>query len=143
MHRLLALLILLSIPMSTEAGSVSNSVRALLDNQVAAWNRGDLDAFMTGYWNSPNLTFFSGATSEAGYDATLARYRKKYQQDGQPMGHLEFLTLDIQELGRTAAFVRGEWRLTRGTTPLGGLFTLVVKKFGRAWKIVHDHTAAR
>lgn len=121
----------------------ANEVHAVLDLQVEAWNRGDLDAFMRGYWQSEELTFFAGATRTAGYAGTLARYRKKYQEDGQPMGHLDFPALTVTLLGHDAALVRGEWRLARGPETLGGLFTLVLCRHGGAWKIVHDHTAAR
>jgi uncharacterized protein (TIGR02246 family) len=118
-------------------------IRAVLERQVAAWNRGDLVAFMDGYWRSGSLTFFSGATKMAGWDATLERYRKKYQQDGQPMGRLEFPELDVKRLGRDAALVRGEWKLRRERETLSGLFTLVMQRVDGAWKIVHDHTSAR
>lgn len=118
-------------------------VRGVLDAQVEAWNRGDLDAFMEGYWQSEGLTFFSGAARTAGYDGTLARYQKMYQDDGQPMGQLSFRELEIAELGPDAAFVRGEWHLVRGTETLGGLFTLIFRRIEGAWKIVHDHTGAR
>lgn len=117
-------------------------VRAVLDAQVEAWNRGDLEAFMQGYWKSEQLTFFSGATRTAGFDGTLARYRKKYQQDGQPMGRLGFPALEVTPLGREAALVRGEWCLQRGKETLGGLFTLILRRIDGAWKIIHDHTAA-
>lgn len=120
-----------------------SEVRAVIDAQVAAWNRGDLDTFMSGYWQSPDLTFFSGATRTAGFDGTLARYRKQYQVDGHEMGRLTFPELKVTLLGADAAFVRGEWSLTRDKETLGGLFTLVFRKISGAWKIVHDHTAAR
>lgn len=119
------------------------SVRKVLDDQVAAWNLGDLEAFMHGYWASPGLTFFSGAARTQGWQATLDRYRNKYQQEGQPMGQVSFPQLDIQPLGSDAAFVRGEWQLVRGNETLGGLFTLVFRRFPEGWKIVHDHTSAR
>lgn len=120
-----------------------SEVRAVIDAQVEAWNRGDLDTFMSGYWQSPDLTFFSGATRTSGFDGTLARYRKQYQVDGQEMGKLKFPELKVTLLGADAAFVRGEWNLTRDKETLGGLFTLVFRKIAGAWKIVHDHTAAR
>jgi len=129
--------------MASPPASRAGEVRAVLDRQVEAWNRGDLDAFMQGYWKSDELTFFSGATKTAGYEGTLARYRKKYRDDGQPMGHLGFPEIDVTPLGREAALVRGEWKLVRGHQTLGGRFTLVLRKIDGAWKIIHDHTALR
>jgi uncharacterized protein (TIGR02246 family) len=119
------------------------AVKQVLETQQDAWNRHDLDAFMTGYWNSKELTFFSGGTERKSWDATLDRYRATYASPGHEMGKLEFTALNIQMLGPDAAFVRGAWHLTMpdGKTP-HGLFTLVFRKFPDGWKIVHDHTSA-
>ena len=119
------------------------AVRRLLEGQQQAWNRHDLEGFMLGYWNSPDLTFFSGAQRTAGWQAALDRYKKNYQDAGQEMGKLEFRDLTIEPLGSAAAFVRGSYQLTMsdGKTP-HGLFTLIFRKFPDGWKIVHDHTVA-
>lgn len=117
-------------------------VRAVLERQVEAWNRGDLESFMEGYWRSGELTFFSGGSKMGGWDATLERYRQRYQKDGHAMGRLEFPALDVKLFGRDAALVRGEWLLKRDRESLSGLFTLVLQRVGGAWKIVHDHTSA-
>ena len=122
---------------------VRSSVEQVLRAQQDAWNRHDLDSFMSGYWNSPDLTFFSGAQRTSGWQGALDRYRKNYQNDGKEMGRLEFRDLQIEPLGDSAAFVRGQYHLTMsdGKTP-HGLFTLIFRKFPEGWKIVHDHTAA-
>lgn len=116
-------------------------IRAVLDRQVQAWNRRDLEGFMQGYWRSPNLTFYSGGTSVSGWDETLARYRNRYQSAGNEMGKLEFLDLKIESLGSSAAFVRGRFHLTMSSGESGGLFTLTFRKFANGWKIIHDHTS--
>jgi ketosteroid isomerase-like protein len=125
------------------AQSVKTSVEQVLRTQQEAWNRRDLEAFMAGYWNSPELTFFSGAHETNGWQGALERYRRTYQGEGKDMGRLEFSDLRIEALGSEAAFVRGAWHLTMsdGKTP-HGLFTLVFRKFPDGWKIVHDHTSA-
>jgi len=118
------------------------AIRKMIEQQQAAWNRKDLEAFMSGYWNSPDLTFFSGAREAKGWQAALDRYKKAYQGAGHEMGRLEFANLRIEMLCPDAAFVRGEFRLTMsdGKKPQG-LFTLVLRKFPEGWKIVHDHSA--
>jgi ketosteroid isomerase-like protein len=118
------------------------AVRRVLEAQQEAWNRRDLEGFMSGYWNSPDLTFFSGARETAGWQGALDRYRNNYQLGGKEMGRLEFRNLKIESLGNDGAFVRGSWHLTvsDGKTP-HGLFTLIFRKFSDGWKIVHDHTA--
>jgi ketosteroid isomerase-like protein len=98
---------------------------------------------MAGYWNSPDLTFFSSAQPTSSWQGALDRYRKTYQAEGKEMGKLMFSALQMEPLAPDAAFVRGEWRLTMtdGKTP-HGLFTLIFRKFQDGWKIVHDHTSA-
>ena len=128
------------------AGSTNSShaeIEHVLRAQQEAWNRHDLEGFMAGYWNSPELSFFSGAKENHGWQATMDRYRTTYASPGHEMGKLEFSGLRIEMLGGDAAFVRGAWQLTMsdGKAP-HGLFTLVFRKFPEGWKIVHDHTSA-
>ncbi len=137
----------LSLSLGTSAqdsnAQITAAVRDVLVRQQDAWNRHDLEAFMSGYWNSPDLTFFSGANVTTGWQDTLERYRKRYQSEGHEMGQLRFSDLEITPLAPDAAFVRGEWKLTMkdDKTP-HGLFTLLFRKFSDGWKIVHDHTSA-
>jgi ketosteroid isomerase-like protein len=144
----LILLLSLSLPVASQQPVPSDvegksAIEKVLQFQQDAWNRHDLDAFMSGYWNSPELTFFSGAKESTGWQAALDRYRTVYASPGHEMGKLEFSGLRIERLGPDAAFVRGAWHLTMsdGKTP-HGLFTLVFRKFQGGWKIVHDHTSA-
>ena len=131
------------LALAQDAGDAARTaIRKVIEDQQAAWNRQDLGGFMAGYWNSPELTFFSGAHESKGWQAALDRYKKSYQGAGHEMGKLEFANLRIEMLGPDAAFVRGEFHLTMsdGKTP-HGLFTLVFRKFPEGWKIVHDHSA--
>ena len=119
------------------------AIRALLDGQVADWNRGDLDGFLTGYWRSPKVVFQSGGDRSEGWEAMRKRYRDRYQGEGREMGKLVFSGVEIERLAPDAAFARGRWELTMsdGKRP-GGLFTLILRKLPEGWKIVHDHTSA-
>ena len=128
-------------PAVTQPG-IRKAIENVLHTQQQAWNRGALEAFMAGYWRSPELTFFSGAREHDGWQAALDRYRAAYASPGHEMGKLEFSGLRIEVLSSHAAFVRGTWQLTMadGKTP-HGLFTLVFRKFPEGWKIVHDHTS--
>ena len=127
---------------STAEPRAAHAIRRVLDRQVEAWNRRDLEGFMQSYWRSPNLTFYSGGTSVSGWDQTLARYRNRYQSAGNEMGKLEFLDLKIELLGPSAAFVRGRFHLMMSSGESGGLFTLTFRKFADGWKIIHDHTSS-
>ncbi len=121
------------------ASGAGDQIRQILDRQVNAWNRGDVDAFMEPYWNSPDLTFSAGGHLTRGWRSTLDRYRERYPTAAD-MGRLRFSELEIIELGPEAALVLGRWQLERDK-PVGGLFTLVFRKDGGRWVIVHDHTS--
>jgi len=118
------------------------AIKKVLDKQERDWNKGDLDAFLEGYWNSPNVVFQSGGNRNVGFDAMRERYRKRYKAEGKAMGRVAFSEVEIQTLGPDSAFVRGRWDLTMpdGKKP-GGLFTLIFRKLPEGWKIVHDHTS--
>ncbi len=118
------------------------AVRRVLDEQVIAWNKGDLERFMAGYWASPRLTFSSGSTVTRGWQSTLDRYRKRYQSEGQEMGQLTFRDLEVEVLGADHALVRGRWQLVRKKDKPGGLFTLLFRRLPEGWRIVHDHTSS-
>ncbi len=133
-----AALILLLAP----AADGPAEVRALLDRQVADWNRKDLDGFLAGYWDSPDVVFQSGAERSRGFAAMRDRYRKNYQAEGKEMGTLAFTDVEVEPLAPDVALARGRWSLVKsdGSRP-HGLFTLVVKRLPGGWKIVHDHTS--
>ena len=117
------------------------AITAVLKQQQAAWNRGDVEAFLTGYWHSPQLTFSGSNGVARGWDGVVARYKKNYP-DRDSMGELDFSDLEIRFLGPDAALVLGKWHLKRETAgDIGGVFTLVWQKFPDGWKIIHDHTS--
>ena len=120
--------------------SAPERIVRLLNEQQGAWNRGDVDSFMKGYWNSPELTFASSSGITRGWQAVLTRYRTNYP-DRQAMGHLDFSELEVHALGKDAALVLGRWHLQRSSDELGGIFTLIFQRFPEGWRIIHDHTS--
>ncbi len=116
------------------------ALRSVLDIQAAAWNRGDVDAFMNHYVKSDELTFSSGGSTTRGWEATRGRYRRRYP-DRDAMGYLEFSGLESTLLAPDAALVLGRWKLTRENGDLGGNFSLVFQKVRNRWIIRHDHTS--
>ncbi len=119
---------------------ISAEVRRVMNEQTAAWNAGDIEGFMRGYWNSPELKFVSGANVTKGWQPTLDRYKKNYDSRAK-MGVLTFSDLEITVLSKDAATVLGSWSLQRENDKPGGKFTLVFRKFKDGWRIVHDHTS--
>ena len=117
------------------------AIMAVLSAQQAAWNRGDVDAFLVGYWHSSELTFSGSNGVSRGWDGVMARYKKNYP-DRAAMGQLDFLELEFRFLGPDAALVLGRWHLKRDKGDIGGVFSLVWQRFPEGWKIIHDHTSA-
>jgi ketosteroid isomerase-like protein len=117
------------------------AIRAVLDAQAAAWNRGDLEGYMDGYDRSPNTEFVGGDTITRGWQTVLDRYRKNYNSR-EKMGVLTFSDLEITVLSKDAALVLGRWRLKRANDEPHGTFSLLFRKTKAGWRIVHDHSSA-
>lgn len=120
----------------------TQAVFKVLRDQESAWNKGDLMAFMQGYWNSPNLSFYSGRDKRKGWQATFERYKDRYQKQGREMGKLAFDELSADRLSATTMLVRGRWKLDMSDQTIDGLFSLIVEKKSEGWRIIHDHTSA-
>lgn len=116
------------------------AIRKVMDDQVAAWNRGDIEGFMQGYWRSDKLAFVSGNDITHGWQQTLDRYKKSYDTR-EKMGMLTFSDLEITLISNDAANVVGSWSLARGSDNPHGKFTLLFRKFKEGWRIVQDHTS--
>ena len=117
-------------------------ISAVLTAQQTAWNRGDIDAFIVGYWESPELTFSGSGGIARGFSGVRERYHRNYP-DRAAMGELAFSDLEFRFLSTDAALVLGHWHLKRETKgDVGGVFSLVWQRFPDGWKIVHDHTSS-
>jgi ketosteroid isomerase-like protein len=115
-------------------------IRKLMEDQQNAWNRGDVDAFMEGYWKSDSLLFIGSNGVTYGYHNTLIRYKKTYDSR-EKMGALAFELLHLIPVSAEAYLVVGKWNLTRTIGNIGGYYTLVFRKINGQWRIVSDHTS--
>lgn len=124
------------------AGSVdaSSEIRAVMDAQVAAWNRGDIDDYMKGYVRSDKLEFVSNGKVTRGWQTVRDRYRKKYSSR-EAMGTLKFSDIKITMLQPNIASVVGRWELTRKKDRPHGSFSLIFRHQPEGWRIVHDETS--
>ena len=120
---------------------VSAAVRAVIDAQREAWNRGDVKGYMDGYARSPKTIFVSGESVTHGWQTVLEHYQKSYNTK-EKMGTLTFSDLEITRLGKDTAVVIGRWHLQRTKDEPHGRFTLVFRKTRQGWKIVLDHTTS-
>ena len=123
----------------SQRAKIAADIRAVMNKQAADWNRGDIPAFMEGYWKSEQLTFVSSRVTK-GWQSTLDNYKKSYP-DKAAMGTLTFSDLEITAVSKDAAVVLGSWSLKREKDNPGGKFTLIFRKFKEGWRIVHDHTS--
>src|SRR5438270_6365674 len=121
--------------------AIAPEIESVLRAQTEAWNRGDIDGFMNGYWRSEKTVFVSGDEVTRGWQNVLDRYKKKYF-DRAKMGTLTFSNLEISPLSADAAVALGAWKLKRASDEPQGRFTLIFRRFPEGCKIVHDHTSA-
>ncbi len=117
------------------------SIEVLLIDQAASWNAGDLDGFMAGYWDSPDLEFVSDKTT-LGFQPVQERYFKSYKAEGKEMGVLTFTDLHVTVLTDSEANATGNWKVVKSQDTSSGGFTLTLRKFDNGWKIIKDVTTS-
>ena len=117
------------------------AIRAVLDAQREAWNRGDIEGYMDGYDRADTTIFVSGDSVTRGWKTVLDRYKRNYDSR-EKMGTLSFSDLETRLLSKDSAVVVGRWHLQRAKDEPHGRFTLIFRKTREGWKIVHDHTSS-
>ncbi|HTR30349.1 MAG TPA: DUF4440 domain-containing protein [Puia sp.] len=133
-------LLSLSATVFAQPSKDESAIRRLMAAQVDAWNKGNLDVFMKGYWNNDSLVFIGKSGPSYGYRLALANYKKNYAGPDQ-MGKLFFDLLSVKRLSANYYFVIGKWFLKRKTGDIGGVYTLLFRKIDGQWRIVVDHTS--
>ena len=135
----IALLTILSFSVFSQTND-EIEVRNLLAKQSAAWNRGDIDAFMVGYWENDSLMFIGKSGVTYGYKNTLANYKKNYP-DTTVMGKLTFTLIQVKQLSPEYFHVTGKYYLTRTIGDASGHFTLMFRKINGKWVVISDHSS--
>ena len=137
----LPILVALLLPFVSQALDPQSQIKAVLDTQVAAWNRADIPTFVTTYSDD---CIFVGKTITQGRAQVQANYQKRYATP-EAMGRLTFSNLAIHMLEKNVATLTADWHLDRTPVaggPVGGYFSLVLHKQSGTWKIALDHTTA-
>ena len=137
------LLILISILWNSTGFTQDRNARAildLLDTQTAAWNKGDLQGFVKGYWENDSLRFIGKSGITYGWNNTLANYKRGYP-DTAAMGKLQFTILVVKKLSPRYYEVVGKWYLKRSIGDASGHYTLLLRKINGSWVIVSDHSS--
>lgn len=135
----IAFLTISSLSVFSQSGD-ETEVRNVLAKQNAAWNRGDVDAFMVGYWENDSLMFIGKSGVTYGYKNTLANYRRNYP-DTTVMGKLTFTLIQVKQLSPEYFHVTGKYYLTRTIGDASGHFTLMFRKINGKWVIISDHSS--
>jgi uncharacterized protein (TIGR02246 family) len=128
-------------PRSRKEDANAEAVRAVIEAQAAAWNRGDVEGYMEGYAKEDTTTFVSGDNITRGWQTVLERYKARYDTRAK-MGTLTFTELEIKPLSEFYFIATGRWQLTRETDTPHGRFTLIFRRTNAGWRIVHDHTSS-
>ncbi len=134
-----AFLVLMTIELAAQSRD-EVAIRKILDEQTNAWNRGDIDNFMKGYWENDSLMFIGKSGVTYGWTNTLNNYKKGYP-DTAAMGKLIFNLLQVKKLSKEYYHITGKWHLKRSIGDVGGHYTLVFRKINGRWVIVSDHSS--
>ena len=140
MKQLLLFFLLITTTTAFSQPKAEVAVRKLLSDQQAAWNRGNIDEFMEGYWKNDSLTFTGKSGVTYGWTKTINNYKRNYP-DKAAMGKLSFTIISANNLSTSWYHVIGKWRLDRSSDNLEGYFTLLFKKINGKWLIIADHTS--
>jgi uncharacterized protein (TIGR02246 family) len=133
-------ILFVSASISQAQSKDEQQIRNLLQTQVEAWNRGDLEAFMQTYWKSDSLMFIGKNGIKWGWNETLANYKKGYP-DTAAMGKLSFNIIQVKRLSVMYCYVVGKWMLTISIGDISGHYDLLLRKIKGRWVIISDHSS--
>lgn len=119
--------------------SQKKEILKVMTDQQTAWNNGNIDGYMQGYWKNDSLLFIGSKGPTYGWQKTLDNYKKSYPNK-EKMWILEFSDVQVKILGKKHAYVFGKWKLVRTNDSPNGIYTLIFEKFKDGWKIISDHT---
>jgi len=125
---------------TTERERTESAIRSVFEEGCAAWNRGDLDGYLAGYWDSEKTLWISGGSLTRGKAAIAAAYKRRFAM-GQAMGKLSVAELEIDVLTPDDAMAVGRWTLDLQGTTSQGFFTVQLRKIEGAWLFVCDHAS--
>jgi ketosteroid isomerase-like protein len=116
------------------------AILKMLEAQETAWNNGNLETFMKGYWQNDSLLFIGKNGPKYGFNTTLENYKKGYP-DTARMGKFTSTILSMKKLSKEYYFIVGKWYLKRTVGDVSGHYTLLIRKINGEWVIVADHSS--
>jgi ketosteroid isomerase-like protein len=142
MQKILIFILLVSVNVSAQKKIPTDEglIKVAMNEQLNAWNAGDIDRYMETYWHNDSLMFIGKSGPTYGWDKTKANYKKGYP-DTATMGKLDFEIISMKRLSDLYYSVVGKWHLARTKGDVGGAFTLIFKKIKKKWLIIQDHSS--
>lgn len=134
------MLFTLSVSVVAQVENDKKTILKILDEQRLAWNNGDIESYMRGYWKSDSLRFVGKSGVRYGWNETLASYKKGYPSKKE-MGQLSFNVISLEFLSKNSAFMIGKWSISRDENNISGHFMLIWKKIDGNWLITADHSS--
>ncbi len=120
----------------------AKEIAALVATQEKAWNKGNLDEFLTSYARSKQVTYVSNGNITRGYDAIRERYVKRYGNNRASMGNLTLTELETTDLSDKHVLCIGKFTVVHHShVPIYGRFSLIFVKGKDGWKIMYDHSS--
>ncbi|MCF8259286.1 MAG: nuclear transport factor 2 family protein [Melioribacteraceae bacterium] len=132
--------IVLALVGCSNTSTSESEILQVLESQRIAWNEGNLEEYMQGYWNSDSLKFIGKNGIKYGWDSTLQNYKSSYKSK-EEMGELEFKVISLEKLSDEYYSMIGQWKLVRQNDQPKGFFSLIWKKIDNGWKIISDHSS--
>ncbi|HOY31492.1 MAG TPA: nuclear transport factor 2 family protein [Bacteroidales bacterium] len=141
-HLIILFITITALTLNAQNISVKNhyEIASVLSRQQKCWNTGDIEGYMSGYWESDSMKFITKTGVTTGWKNTLEMYKQHYPSK-EAMGTLIFDEVDMIQMNAVTVFVMGRWTLQKTNETVGGRFTLVVKKIDGKWKIIIDHSS--
>ena len=125
---------------STAQSNDEIAIKQALNEQIEAWNQGNIERFMKTYWENDSLMFIGKGGIKYGWNNTLNNYKRNYP-DTIAMGKLSFDILKISRLSPEYFYVVGKWHLQRTIGDLNGHYDLLFRKINGKWVIIADHSS--
>jgi ketosteroid isomerase-like protein len=127
-------------PLFTATRQQLDVVKIILAQQDA-WNKGDLDAYLSHYKNAPDTQAVL-ATLVRGFDNIRSAYRLNFPNK-DTMGAIEDSEVEVRALGDNFALATGKYQLSRSRKSGGdisGTFTELFEKTPAGWQIIFSQS---
>jgi beta-aspartyl-peptidase (threonine type) len=104
--------------------------------QLDAWNRHDIQGYLSVYWNSPELVSKTDSDQIFGFEALAAQLVSSFGSKPETMGHVRMDDLKIKILAPDTACIVGSYVVNTAAHVDSGENTEILRRFPEGWRIV-------